>query len=187
MIGGGAGSSVKKSSAKVTIEGNAKVTAENYEYGGGAGIGGGANGTGEVIIGGKAKVEATGSAEHYGESGCYGAGAAIGDGGTTSSSKTGPVQNGENKFTTDKKGIQDGAEVKMTNVGHIDSNTVTQTRQDGKWVTDGNAEWTPRECDHSKGTYAAEKVEPYCKKTGSQTPVHILRCGQTDGYACCKT
>ena len=176
VIGGGAGSSVKKSSAKVTIEGNAKVTAENYEYGGGAGIGGGANGTGEVIIGGKAKVEATGSAEHYGESGCYGAGAAIGDGGTTSSSKTGPVQNGENKFTTDKKGIQDGAEVKMTNVGHIDSNTVTQTRQDGKWVTDGNAEWTPRECDHSKGTYAAEKVEPYCKKTGSQT-YRCISCG----------
>lgn len=176
VIGGGVGSSSKKSHAKVTIEGNAQVTAENRAYGGSAGIGGGANGTGEVIIGGKAKVEATGSAEHYGESGCYGAGAAIGDGGTTSSSKTGPVQNGENKFTTDKKGIQDGAEVKMTNVGHIDSNTVTQTRQDGKWVTDGNAEWTPRECDHSKGTYAAEKVEPYCKKTGSQT-YRCISCG----------
>lgn len=177
MIGGGAGIyDGKKSSAKVTIKDNAQVTAENSAYGGGAGIGGGANGTGEVIIGGTAQVKATGSAEKHIDSGNYSAGAAIGDGGTTSSSKTGPVQNGENKFTTDKKGIQDGAEVKMTNVGHIDSNTVTQTRQDGKWVTDGNAEWTPRECDHSKGTYAAEKVEPYCKKTGSQT-YRCISCG----------
>ena len=170
----GIGGNIAESTKNIIIEGYATVNATGG--GNGAGIGGGANGTGEVIIGGKAKVEATGSAEHYGESGCYGAGAAIGDGGTTSSSKTGPVQNGENKFTTDKKGIQDGAEVKMTNVGHIDSNTVTQTRQDGKWVTDGNAEWTPRECDHSKGTYAAEKVEPYCKKTGSQT-YRCISCG----------
>lgn len=177
VIGGGAGSSVKKSSAKVTIEGNAKVTAENYEYGGGAGIGGGANGTGEVIIGGKAKVEATGSAEHYGESGCYGAGAAIGDGGTTSSSKTGPVQNGENKFTTDKKGIQDGAEVKMTNVGHIDSNTVTQTRQENEWVTDGKTEQPTEKCKHSKGEYAAEHVYPNCTETGSQT-YRCSSCGE---------
>lgn len=42
VIGGGVGSSSKKSHAKVTIEGNAQVTAENRAYGGGAGIGGGA-------------------------------------------------------------------------------------------------------------------------------------------------
>ena len=47
VIGGGVGSSSKKSHAKVTIQGNAQVTAENRAYGGGAGIGGGANGTGE--------------------------------------------------------------------------------------------------------------------------------------------
>lgn len=171
VIGSGAGGN-----ADVTITGNAKVTAEqkNEWESGGAGIGGGANGKGHVTIGGQAQVKATGSAEKHGSWENNGAGAAIGDGGTTAGS-SGSVQNGENKFTTDK-GIQDGAEVKMTNVGHIDSNTVTQTRQDGKWVTDGNAEWTPRECDHSKGTYAAEKVEPYCKKTGSQT-YRCISCG----------
>lgn len=42
VIGGGVGSSSKKSHAKVTIQGNAQVTAENRAYGGGAGIGGGA-------------------------------------------------------------------------------------------------------------------------------------------------
>lgn len=36
VIGGGVGSSSKKSHAKVTIEGNAQVTAENRAYGGGA-------------------------------------------------------------------------------------------------------------------------------------------------------
>lgn len=44
VIGGGVGSSSKKSHAKVTIQGNAQVTAENRAYGGSAGIGGGANG-----------------------------------------------------------------------------------------------------------------------------------------------
>lgn len=132
VIGGGASSRDKKSSAKVTIEGNAQVTAENYEYGGGAGIGGGANGTGEVIIGGKAQVKATGSAEHYDQYNRYGAGAAIGDGGTASWGQTGTVQNGENKFTTDK-GIQNGAKVEMTNIGHNGPNTVTQTYKNGKW------------------------------------------------------
>lgn len=137
VIGGGscgAGSSDKKSSAKVTIEGNAQVTAENYEYGGGAGIGGGADGTGEVIIGGKAKVKATGSAEHYEQYARYGAGAAIGNGGTTRMSSTGTVQSGKNQFTT-ADNIQDDAEVEMTNIGHNGSNTVTQTRQNGDWVT----------------------------------------------------
>lgn len=134
VIGGGVGSSSKKSHAKVTIQGNAQVTAENRAYGGGAGIGGGANGTGEVIIGGKAQVKATGSAEHHGSWENNGAGAAIGDGGTTAGS-SGSVQNGENKFTTDEKSIQNGAKVEMTNIGHNSSNKVTQTRQNGEWVT----------------------------------------------------
>ena len=172
VIGGGVGSSSKKSSAKVTIEGNAQVTAENRAYGGSAGIGGGANGTGEVIIGGKAQVKATGSAEHHGSYNSYGAGAAIGDGGTTAGS-SGSVQNGENKFTTDK-GIQDGAKVEMTNIGHNGPNTVTQTRQDNKWVTDG--EQTPEKCSHSN-TYAAEKVSPTCTEKGSQT-YRCSSCGE---------
>ena len=175
MIGGGScgtGSSAKKSSAKVTIEGNAQVTAENSAYGGGAGIGGGANGTGEVIIGGKAQVKATGSAEHYEQYNRYGAGAAIGDGGTTAGS-SGSVQNGENKFTTDK-GIQDGAKVEMTNIGHNGPNTVTQTRRNGEWVTDG--EQTPEKCSHSN-TYAAEKVSPTCTEKGSQT-YRCSSCGE---------
>ena len=172
VIGGGVGSSSKKSSAKVTIEGNAQVTAENSAYGGGAGIGGGANGTGEVIIGGKAQVKATGSAEHHGSYNSYGAGAAIGDGGTTAGS-SGSVQNGENKFTTDK-GIQDGAKVEMTNIGHNGPNTVTQTRRNGEWVTDG--EQTPEKCSHSN-TYAAEKVSPTCTEKGSQT-YRCSSCGE---------
>lgn len=172
VIGGGVGSSSKKSHAKVTIEGNARVTAENRAYGGSAGIGGGANGTGEVIIGGKAQVKATGSAEHHGSYNSYGAGAAIGDGGTTAGS-SGSVQNGENKFTTDK-GIQDGAKVEMTNIGHNGPNTVTQTRRNGEWVTDG--EQTPEKCSHSN-TYAAEKVSPTCTEKGSQT-YRCSSCGE---------
>ena len=169
VIGGGASSRDKKSHATVTIEGDAKVTAENYEYGGGAGIGGGANGTGEVIIGGKAQVKATGSAEHYRLYESYGAGAAIGNGGTAGWSNTGTVQKGENKFTTDKDSIQDGAKVEMTNISHNDSNTVTKTRQNGDWVTEGDEEQTPEECKHLRGEYLAEKVYPYCTKTGSET------------------
>lgn len=176
VIGGGVGSSSKKSSAKVTIEGNAQVTAENRAYGGSAGIGGGANGTGEVIIGGKAQVKATGSAEHHGSWENNGAGAAIGDGGTTAGS-SGSVQNGENKFTTDEKSIQDGAKVEMTNIGHNGPNTVTQTRQNGQWVTEGNAEQTPEKCKHSKGEYAAERVPPNCTETGSQT-YRCISCGE---------
>lgn len=177
VIGGGAGSrNGKKSHAKVTIQGNAQVTAENRAYGGGAGIGGGANGTGEVIIGGKAQVKATGSAEHHGSWENNGAGAAIGDGGTTAGS-SGSVQNGENKFTTDEKSIQNGAKVEMTNIGHNSSNKVTQTRQNGEWVTDGNAEQTPEKCKHSKGEYAAEKVSPNCTEKGSQT-YRCSSCGE---------
>lgn len=176
VIGGGASSRDKNSYAKVTIQGNAQVTAENYEYGGGAGIGGGANGTGEVIIGGKAQVKATGSAEHHGSWENNGAGAAIGDGGTTAGS-SGSVQNGENKFTTDEKSIQNGAKVEMTNIGHNSSNKVTQTRQNGEWVTDGNAEQTPEKCKHSKGEYAAEKVSPNCTEKGSQT-YRCSSCGE---------
>lgn len=177
VIGGGscgAGSSDKKSSAKVTIEGNAQVTAENYEYGGGAGIGGGADGTGEVIIGGKAQVKATGSAEHYDQYNRYGAGAAIGNGGTTGGS-SGTVQNGENKFTTDKKSIQDDAKVEMTNIGHNGgSNTVTKTYKTDDWVTEG--EQPPEKCSHSN-TYAAEKVSPNCTEKGSQT-YRCSSCGE---------
>lgn len=174
VIGGGVGSSSKKSHAKVTIEGNAQVTAENRAYGGGAGIGGGANGTGEVIIGGKAQVKATGSAEHYNQYHRYGAGAAIGDGGTTAGS-SGTVQNGENKFTTDKKSIQDDAKVEMTNIGHNGgSNTVTQTYKTDDWVTEG--EQPPEKCSHSN-TYAAEKVSPTCTEKGSQT-YRCSSCGE---------
>ena len=179
MIGGGscgAGSSAKKSSAKVTIEGNAKVTAENSAYGGGAGIGGGANGTGEVIIGGKAQVKATGSAEHYEQYNRYGAGAAIGNGGTTRMSSTGAVKNGENQFSTDK-GIQDGAKVEMTNIGHNSPNTVTKTYKTDKWVTDGDEEQTPEGCDHSKGEYKAEYVAPTCTDKGSWT-YRCSSCGE---------
>lgn len=176
VIGGGVGSSSKKSHAKVTIQGNAQVTAENYEYGGGAGIGGGANGTGEVIIGGKAQVKATGSAEKHGSWENNGAGAAIGDGGTTAGS-SGSVQNGENKFTTDKGSIQDGAKVEMTNIGHNGPNTVTQTRQNGKWVTSGNTEQPTEKCKHSKGEYAAERVSPNCTEKGSQT-YRCSSCGE---------
>lgn len=167
VIGGGAGIyNGKKSSAKVTIEDNAQVTAENSAYGGGAGIGGGANGTGEVIIGGKAQVKATGSAEHYEQYARYGAGAAIGDGGTTAGS-SGSVQNGENKFTTDEDSIQDGAKVEMTNIGHNGGlNTVTQTRQDNKWVTKG--EQTPEKCKHLE-KYVVKSIQPNCTETGSKT------------------
>lgn len=170
-IGSGAGGD-----ADVTITGNAKVTAVQKSdwYGGGAGIGGGANGTGEVIIGGKAQVKATGSAEHHGSYNSYGAGAAIGDGGTTAGS-SGSVQNGENKFTTDKKSIQDDAKVEMTNIGHNGgSNTVTKTYKTDDWVTEG--EQPPEKCNHSN-TYAAEKVSPNCTEKGSQT-YRCSSCGE---------
>lgn len=180
VIGGGASSRDKNSHAKVTIEGDAQVTAENSAYGGGAGIGGGANGTGEVIIGGKAQVKATGSAEHYEKYGRYGAGAAIGNGGTTFDGSTGTVQKGENQFSTDKGSIQDGAKVEMTNIGHNSSNTVTKTRRNGDWVTEGDEEQPPEKCDHSnpsKGKYEAEKVWPNCTHTGSQT-YRCSSCGE---------
>lgn len=172
VIGSGAGGN-----ADVTITGNAKVTAEqkNEWEGGGAGIGGGANGKGHVTIGGKAQVKATGSAEKHGSWENNGAGAAIGDGGTTSRGYTGTVQNGENKFTTDEKSIQNGAKVEMTNIGHNSSNTVTQTRQNNEWVTDG--EQTPEKCKHLNGEYAAEKVYPNCTETGSQT-YRCKSCGE---------
>lgn len=174
-IGSGAGGD-----ANVTITGNAKVTAVQKSdwYGGGAGIGGGANGKGHVTIGGKAQVKATGSAEKHGGSGAYGAGAAIGDGGTTGKKGTDPVQNGENKFETDKS-IQDGAKVEMTNIGHNSSNTVTQTRQNGQWVTDGKTEQTPETCKHQKGSYSIyeETVFPNCTETGSKT-YRCKSCGE---------
>ena len=172
-IGSGAGGD-----ANVTITGNAKVTAVQKSdwYGGGAGIGGGANGKGHVTIGGKAQVKATGSAEKHDGSGAYGAGAAIGDGGTTGKKGTDTVQNGKNEFSTDE-GIQDGAEVKMTNIGRNGPNTVTQTRQNDQWVTDGKTEQPTETCNHSQGEYAAESVSPNCTKTGSQT-YRCISCGE---------
>ena len=172
-IGSGAGGD-----ADVTITGNAKVTAVQKSdwYGGGAGIGGGANGKGNVTIGGKAQVKATGSAEKHDGSGAYGAGAAIGDGGTTGKKSTDPVQNGENKFETDK-GIQDGAKVEMTNIGHNNSNTVTQTRRNGEWVTSG--EQTPEECDHSN-PFVEITVAPTCTESG-YTVSKCTRCGKETG------
>lgn len=172
-IGSGAGGD-----ADVTITGNAKVTAVQKSdwYGGGAGIGGGANGKGNVTIGGKAQVKATGSAEKHDGGGAYGAGAAIGDGGTTGKKGTDTVQNGKNEFATDK-GIQDGAEVKMTNIGHNGPNTVTQTRQNGEWVTDGKTEQPTEKCKHSQGEYAAERVSPNCTEKGSQT-YRCSSCGE---------
>lgn len=174
-IGSGAGGD-----ANVTITGNAKVTAvQKSEWsGGGAGIGGGANGKGHVTIGGKAQVKATGSAEKHDGSGAYGAGAAIGDGGTTGKKGTDTVQNGKNEFTTDKKSIQDGAEVKMTNIGRNGSNTVTQTRKDNQWVIDGKTEQPTEKCKHLNGEYAAETtVYPNCTQTGSQT-YRCKSCGE---------
>lgn len=180
VIGGGAGIyNGKKSSAKVTIEDNAQVTAENYEYGGGAGIGGGANGTGEVIIGGKAQVKATGSAEKHIDSGNYSAGAAIGNGGATSERGTSIVQtyeNGRNRFTI-ANDIVDNAKIEMTIMGNNSSNTVTQTRQNGEWVTSG--EQTPEECDHSN-PFVEITVAPTCTESG-YTVKKCTRCGKETG------
>lgn len=173
-IGSGAGGD-----ANVTITGNAKVTAVQKSdwYGGGAGIGGGANGKGHVTIGGQAQVKTTGSAEKHGSWENNGAGAAIGDGGTTSRGNTGTVKNGENQFSTDKDSIQNGAKVEMTNIGRNGPNTVTKTRQDNQWVTNGDTEQTPEKCKHSKGEYAAEHVYPNCTETGSQT-YRCKSCGE---------
>lgn len=172
-IGSGAGGD-----ANVTITGNAKVTAVQKSdwYGGGAGIGGGANGKGHVTIGGQAQVKATGSAEKHDGSGAYGAGAAIGDGGTTGKKGTDTVQNGKNQFSTDK-GIQDGAKVEMTNIGHNGPNTVTQTRRNGEWVTSG--EQTPEECDHSN-PFVEITVAPTCTESG-YTVSKCTRCGKETG------
>ena len=179
VIGGGAGIyDGKKSSAKVTIKDNAQVTAENSAYGGG-GIGGGANGTGEVIIGGKAQVKATGSAEKHIDSGNYSAGAAIGNGGATSERGTSIVQtyeNGRNRFTI-ANDIVDNAKIEMTIMGNNSSNTVTQTRQNGEWVTSG--EQTPEECDHSNPSVEII-VAPTCTEDGYKV-TKCSRCGKELG------
>lgn len=171
VIGGGASSRDKNSYAKVTIQGNAQVTAENYEYGGGA------NGTGEVIIGGKAQVKATGSAEHYRLYDSYGAGAAIGNGGTAGWKSSDTVQNGKNQFTI-ANDIEDNAKIEMTNVGHNNSsNTMTQTRRNGEWVTSGNQ--TPEGCDHSNPSVEIT-VAPTCTESG-YTVSKCTRCGKETG------
>lgn len=163
--------------ANVTITGNAKVTAEQVSdwYGGGAGIGGGANGKGHVTIGGKAQVQATGSAEKDDHSRAYGAGAAIGDGGTAGESGS-TVQNGKNQFTI-ANDIEDNAEIKMTNKGNDSSNTVTQTRRNGEWVTSG--EQTPEECDHSN-PFVEITVAPTCTESG-YTVQKCSVCGEETG------
>lgn len=163
--------------ANVTITGNAKVTAEQVSdwYGGGAGIGGGANGKGHVTIGGKAQVQATGSAEKDDHSRAYGAGAAIGDGGTAGESGS-TVQNGKNQFTI-ANDIEDNAEIKMTNKGNDSSNTVTQTRRNGEWVTSG--EQTPEECDHSN-PFVETTVDPTCTESG-YTVKKCTRCHEEEG------
>lgn len=172
--------------ANVTITGNAKVTAEQVSdwYGGGAGIGGGANGTGEVIIGGKAQVKATGSAEHckyedvYDYYNSFGAGAAIGNGGTTSRGGTvGTVQNGKNQFTI-ANDIVDNAKIEMTIVGNNSSNTVTQTRQNGEWVTSG--EQTPEECNQHWNPSIEIIVAPTCTEDGYKV-TKCSRCGKELG------
>lgn len=163
--------------ANVTITGNAKVTAEQVSdwYGGGAGIGGGANGKGYVTIGGKAQVQATGSAEKDDYSRAYGAGAAIGDGGTAGESGS-TVQNGKNQFTI-ANDIEDNAEIKMTNKGNDSSNTVTQTRRNGEWVTSG--EQTPEKCDHSN-PFVETTVDPTCTESG-YTVQKCSVCGKETG------
>lgn len=163
--------------ANVTITGNAKVTAEQVSdwYGGGAGIGGGANGKGYVTIGGKAQVQATGSAEKDDYSRAYGAGAAIGDGGTAGESGS-TVQNGKNQFTI-ANDIEDNAEIKMTNKGNDSSNTVTQTRRNGEWVTSG--EQTPEKCDHSN-PFVEITVAPTCTESG-YTVSKCTRCHEEEG------
>ena len=164
--------------ANVTITGNAKVTAEQVSdwYGGGAGIGGGANGKGHVTIGGKAQVQATGSAEKDDHSRAYGAGAAIGDGGTAGESGS-TVQNGKNQFTI-ANDIEDNAKIEMTNVGNNNSsNTVTQTRRNGEWVTSG--EQTPEKCDHSN-PFVEITVAPTCTESG-YTVSKCTRCGEKIG------
>lgn len=170
VIGGGASSRDKNSHAKVTIEGDTQVTAENSAYGG-------ANGTGEVIIGGKAQVKATGSAEHYEKYGRYGAGAAIGNGGTAGWKSSDTVQNGKNQFTI-ANDIEDNAKIEMTNVGHNNSsNTMTQTRRNGEWVTSGNQ--TPEGCDHSNPSVEIT-VAPTCTESG-YTVSKCTRCGKETG------
>lgn len=155
--------------ANVTITGNAKVTAEQVSdwYGGGAGIGGGANGKGHVTIGGKAQVQATGSAEKDDYSRAYGAGAAIGDGGTAGESGS-TVQNGKNQFTI-ANDIEDNAEIKMTNKGNDSSNTVTQTRQNGEWVT---------KCSNHE--FVETTVDPTCTESG-YTVQKCSVCGEETG------
>ena len=182
VIGGGAGIyDGKKSSAKVTIKDNAQVTAENSAYGGGAGIGGGANGTGEVIIGGKAQVKATGSAEKHDNSGNYSAGAAIGNGGATSERGTSIVQtyeNGRNRFTI-ANDIVDNAKIEMTIMGNNSSNTVTQTRQNGEWVT--SWEQTPEWCNKHWDPSIEIIVAPTCTESG-YTVSKCSHCGYSQYY-----
>lgn len=120
-----------------------------------------------MIIGGKAQVKATGSAEYQEGSFHYGAGAAIGDSGTAVQG-SGTALNGENKFIT-ADDIQDGAKVEMTNIGHNGSNTVTQTRQNGEWVT---------KCSNHE--FVETTVAPTCTESG-YTVQKCSVCGEETG------
>ena len=159
VIGSGGGT------AEITISGNAVVNAKaenrGLNYYTGAVIGGGSG------YNSKAQVKATGSAEYQEGSFHYGAGAAIGDSGTAVQG-SGTAQNGENKFIT-ADDIQDGAKVEMTNIGHNGSNTVTQTRQNGEWVT---------KCSNHE--FVETTVAPTCTESG-YTVQKCSVCGEETG------
>lgn len=65
----------------------------------------------------------------------------------------------------------------MTNKGNDSSNTVTQTRRNGEWVTSG--EQTPEECDHSN-PFVEITVAPTCTESG-YTVSKCTRCGKETG------
>ena len=69
-----------------------------------------------------------------------------------------------------------GAKVEMTNIGHNSSNTVTKTRQNGDWVTEGDEEQTPEKCKHLE-KYVVKSIQPNCTETGSKT-YRCKSCGE---------
>ncbi len=124
-----------------------------------------------MIIGGKAQVKATGSAEHHGSYIVMVQALPLAMAerllGAVVPSRTARINL---LLPTTSRTVQK----EMTNIGHNGSNTVTQTRQDNKWVTNG--EQPPEKCSHSN-TYAAEKVSPTCTEKGSQT-YRCSSCGE---------
>ncbi|MFR8717739.1 MAG: hypothetical protein ACLVES_08530 [Faecalibacterium prausnitzii] len=65
----------------------------------------------------------------------------------------------------------------MTNKGNDSSNTVTQTRRNGEWVTSG--EQTPEKCDHSN-PFVEITVAPTCTESG-YTVQKCSVCGEETG------